>query len=366
MGLGPDRRDLRGGRCVVGPGRDNGVVSGLGFLNSFLADAPKVPVKVVPRSFRMAIENALAGAYTRPILETVLKDELGLQWTETDRRPSDEEYTKRGVVQAYTKGWDLGRLVGLARRIVADLDVPDALVSDLTALLAEHDRGGGVGTPPKNLIFAANGPKPELVLRDAVNNDIEIVRNAEYCLVYDQPIPADGLTFAGLIEWWRGLQSFADDVPARDVGLDLHRRLRESLADNPVELRLFDAYAARYKDENFDVPVLIPQVYLHFDPSTQLAHRSAGRDGSPLARQRMDFLILFSSRHRVVLEVDGKQHYASGDVASPGLYSEMVAEDRRLRLAGYEVYRFGGAELIRDDADTMLAEFFDQLAERMR
>jgi very-short-patch-repair endonuclease len=80
----------------------------------------------------------------------------------------------------------------------------------------------------------------------------------------------------------------------------------------------------------------------------------------------MDFLILFSSRHRVVLEVDGKQHYANGDTASPALYSEMVSEDRRLRLAGYEVYRFGGAELMRDGADKMVAEFFDQLAERMR
>ena len=91
---------------------------------------------------------------------------------------------------------------------------------------------------------------------------------------------------------------------------------------------------------------LIPQVYLHFDPVTQSARRSAGQSGSPLARQRMDFLILFSSRHRVVLEVDGKQHYANGDTASPALYSEMVSEDRRLRLAGYEVYRFGGTKLI--------------------
>jgi hypothetical protein len=48
----------------------------------------------------------------------------------------------------------------------------------------------------------------------------------------------------------------------------------------------------------------------------------------------------------VVLEVDGKQHYANGDTASPALYSQMVSEDRRLRLAGYEVYRFGETELI--------------------
>jgi very-short-patch-repair endonuclease len=79
----------------------------------------------------------------------------------------------------------------------------------------------------------------------------------------------------------------------------------------------------------------------------------------------MDFLLLFSARHRVVIEVDGKQHYAHGDRAEPNLYAEMVAEDRRLRLTGYEVYRFGGAELARPGVDTMLDEFFDQLAERM-
>ena len=44
----------------------------------------------------------------------------------------------------------------------------------------------------------------------------------------------------------------------------------------------------------------------------------------------------------------------------------MVAEDRQLRLVGYEVYRFGGAELMKEGADKMVTVFFDQLAERMR
>jgi hypothetical protein len=44
----------------------------------------------------------------------------------------------------------------------------------------------------------------------------------------------------------------------------------------------------------------------------------------------------------VVLEVDGKQHYANGDTAGPALYSEMVSEDRRLRLAGYEATGLAG------------------------
>jgi hypothetical protein len=46
----------------------------------------------------------------------------------------------------------------------------------------------------KNLIFAADGPKPRIVLRDAINNDLEIVENAESCLIYDQPLADAGLT----------------------------------------------------------------------------------------------------------------------------------------------------------------------------
>ncbi|WP_312847705.1 hypothetical protein [Streptomyces sp. WAC06128] len=69
----------------------------------------------------------------------------------------------------------------------------------------------------------------------------------------------------------------------------------------------------------------------------------------------MDFLLLAPDRSRVVIEVDGVQHYGRPNppdeqgrithTAVPRLYAEMVAEDRRLRLAGYEIYRFCGWEL---------------------
>jgi very-short-patch-repair endonuclease len=64
--------------------------------------------------------------------------------------------------------------------------------------------------------------------------------------------------------------------------------------------------------------------------------------GGELARERMDFLMLLSDRRRLGIEVDGKQHHSEGDRPSPRLYSVTVAEDRRIRLTGYEVYRFGG------------------------
>lgn len=77
----------------------------------------------------------------------------------------------------------------------------------------------------------------------------------------------------------------------------------------------------------------------------------------------MDFLLLLDRRRRVVLEVDGVQHYADRQGrASPPRYAEMVSADRGLRLAGYEVYRFGGHEIAdRHQAADVLDKFFDDL-----
>jgi AbiJ N-terminal domain 3 len=61
---------------------------------------------------------------------------------------------------------------------------------------------GGVAGHCTNLIFAANGPKPELVLADAINNDIRITKNEDFCLIYDLPIGIDGLRWKDLVDWW--------------------------------------------------------------------------------------------------------------------------------------------------------------------
>jgi very-short-patch-repair endonuclease len=66
-----------------------------------------------------------------------------------------------------------------------------------------------------------------------------------------------------------------------------------------------------------------------------------------------------------VLEIDGKQHYSDGDRSSPRLYAEMAAEDRRLKLRGYEVFRFGGDEFRSQfKPEAMLAAFFTELFAR--
>ena len=120
---------------------------------------------------------------------------------------------------------------------------------------------------------------------------------------------------------------------------------------------MFLAYTDLLKQYGFGLPALIPQVYLHYDPYSQHHRRATG----PLPRQRMGFLMRLRGRRRLVIEIDGNSSYANGDQASPRL-TNMMREDRALRLDGYEVYRFGGAEF-RDiqEARTEMQAFFGRI-----
>src|SRR5262249_47287421 len=248
-------------------------------------------------------------------------------------------------------------LEAIARTVIDEYGDDD--LEQLVAQLGMSDVSGEL----KNLIFAANGPKPRIVLRDAINNVIEITENAEYCLVYDQPLTGTGLTWRELTAWWTAKQRLRGSE--RDRARNLYRRLDESMAGNEHERLIFKTYAELYGGPGgFDLPALIPQVYLHYDPYTRRERGSL----VPLPPQRLDFLLLLPDRKRIVMEVDGRQHYADDDgKASPGRYAKMVREDRALRLAGYEVYRFGVRELTDGDASQALArQFFDSLLEKHR
>ncbi|MDX6352127.1 MAG: hypothetical protein QOF84_6917 [Streptomyces sp.] len=227
-------------------------------------------------------------------------------------------------------------------------------------VFAARTIGGGVPGAMKNLIFAADGPKPEFVLGDAINNDILMVKNEQFCLVYSQPLSASGLTWGEMIAWWRARESLAERVPDEDIGRGLYKRLWASLhsdCERPEwlspEQTVVRTYCELYpiNATGADHPALLPQVYLHMDPKTR---KERGGKDSVLGRERMDFLLLLPRGVRIVVEVDGQHHYAKGNEASPQRYSKMVAEDRALRLKGYEVYRFGGYELGLGSAPAML------------
>jgi very-short-patch-repair endonuclease len=163
------------------------------------------------------------------------------------------------------------------------------------------------------------------------------------------------LLWIDLVDWWK---SQSGETLEQDAKRNLYVRLLASLQSEP-EKKLFDRYFRLFTSEfENKLPALIPQVYLHYDPKT--IRELAGEKRLP--RQRMDFLLLFSNYERIVIEVDGKQHYSDNEgKATPQLYAEMVAEDRRLRLSGYEVYRFGAYELNGNNADTLIENFFRQL-----
>lgn len=229
----------------------------------------------------------------------------------------------------------------------------------------------------KNIIFASVGEKPELVFRDAINNEVEIVKNADSVLVYDQVLPPSGaLLWRHLREWW-GTRNSLEPEQAK---IQLYQRLNAAvrLAKSPGEYAVFKTFYGRYPallgEEK--VPALIPQVYLHYDPYTQ-RHRG---DEKYLVRQRMDFLLMLEKGVRIVIEVDGRHHYARTDslhpdlmIADAGRYGEMAAEDRRLRLSGYEIYRFGGGEFpdvdiasweVGPKSRKVVESFFDKLLKK--
>src|SRR5690606_30608035 len=122
---------------------------------------------------------------------------------------------------------------------------------------------------------------------------------------------------------------------------------------------LFEQFFRSFGSHVPNLPALLPEVWLHWDPKTV---QERGPDA--LARFRMDFLLLMPGNGRVVVEVDGKEHYSEDGRASPTRYAAMVAADRELRLAGYEMYRLGAAELRGEDGQERARAFFEALFRR--
>lgn len=208
----------------------------------------------------------------------------------------------------------------------------------------------GVQGQVKNIIFAAKY-KPEIVFDDALNNDIRITRNENQCLIYNRSIPSSGVMWNDLVEWYAAENNLTDDQNPEVAFITrlcdcLDTSFKANGAKAGPETWMLQAYYNLKKELGIDLPALIPQVYLYYDPQTLKQ-----RGYKLFEHQKMDFLMIFSHKDRIVIEIDGKQHYAEGTTASPRLYSEMVRAHREMSLLGYDVYRFGGYEFMGADAD---------------
>ncbi|WSM44804.1 hypothetical protein OIE78_35140 (plasmid) [Streptomyces cellulosae] len=212
---------------------------------------------------------------------------------------------------------------------------------------------------PKNIIFASY-TKPDIRFLSAVDNDIEVLGDPDNALVYDRDITGDGIRWRDLQNWWQDTHQISSEAEAKKT---LYNRLRSSLPrTSPGQRNLFELYHHILGPAVYDLPALLPEVWLHWDHKTVRA-----RGPEALLRSRMDFLLLMPHGQRIVLEVDGSQHYTrdGGQRPDTSKYAEMMAGDRDLKLRGYEVFRFGHDELHAEaDARALLEQFLPDLFRR--
>ncbi len=103
-------------------------------------------------------------------------------------------------------------------------------------------------------------------------------------LVYDRPISIDGLRWRDLQLWWSETNQITDSEEAKKT---LYQRLCESLpANSPPQALLFDAFYRGFGPAVPNLPALLPEVWLHWDPKTVKE-----RGPQALLRFRMDFLL---------------------------------------------------------------------------
>lgn len=204
---------------------------------------------------------------------------------------------------------------------------------------------------PKNIIFASLS-KPDIRLSSAVDNDVDIVDGADAVLVYSRPVGPEGLTWSQLQDWWGGEHGQNEET----AKVELYRRLQACLPPEPPQGNFFHAYHHVCSHLVPELLALLPEVWFHWDPKTV---RERGADA--LLRFRIDFLLLMPMGRRVVIEIDGRHHYATTDGrAFPVRYAEMVGGARDLQLSGYDVYRFGAHELDTRERAARCVEVFLQ------
>ena len=205
---------------------------------------------------------------------------------------------------------------------------------------------------PDYLIFGAIGTKPNIGISDALDGTVSVISDDGDPLTYDRKI-IDHLNWSDMEDWWDEINIYPN--------LKLRTRLNNCL-DSKAEEIFFKSYFSLFQEKLGEkLPALIPQVYIAYDPM-----RAKDLEGGKTRiRQRIDFLMILPNLKRVIIEIDGKHHYAREDGrADTKRYAEMVKVDRDLRLRGYEVYRFGGAEFYNDqntpedNAVSVVKDFF--------
>ena len=219
----------------------------------------------------------------------------------------------------------------------------------------------GVKGKIQGIVFAAVY-KPSVLLTDVLNHDVQIPHDDEKYLYYTDPVGNQFLKWSTLESWYDS--SHVDWV---DPSFTDRMKIAVEHCGSPIEVWFYEAYLELIEEMGKGIPALLPQVWMYYDEKSQKE-----RIIKIFEHQCMDFMMLFSDSRRIVIELDGAQHYADEEpmegyehpikIASPRKYAEMVSAHRDMTMAGYEVYRFGGSEFNNEDhGKTMVKQFFKDL-----
>lgn len=216
------------------------------------------------------------------------------------------------------------------------------------------------------IIFAAQS-KPDFQVHNINTNieDISIdISDPSKYLVYDEGNQKNLITWNELNSWYIKIRN---RYPFHRITSTLKEQCENSLS-NPFERDFFKYYFELYEEKlNTKLPALFPQVHLNVD--------TKNKNKENKINQRMDFMLCLNNGKRIIIELDGYEHYAEkiyhpngtyNYKFAPKNYANMVTVDRKLRLDGYDIYRFGGSEYAKNPMDfkNIMKEFFDALFEK--
>lgn len=206
----------------------------------------------------------------------------------------------------------------------------------------------------KNIIFGSS-LKPDIIITDALENNIEIANDDGSFFIYDKNIINGTITMKDLRQWWEN-----EKVKKGMNNINYATGVQNCL--QRIEVAFFRTYCKEFNKDND--PAIFPQVYLHYDPKTIKELTIIENGKKRLAFQRMDFLILYRNK-RIVIEIDGKEHYSENGQPSPEKYAAQVAYDRKMKFLGYDIFRIGGYELSKN-ANKVKDEFFKDLIDYLK
>jgi hypothetical protein len=254
----------------------------------------------------------------------------------------DPCYSKRSYIKNCLLHKNEEDIIEISRKILSDYnaDFINPVLAKMTSTIF-----GDV----QNIIFAADNGKPDLIFNALTNG--KVIKHSNNALVYDDIIDeTKGLSWGNLVNWW--LRKFPQSNES-----DLYNHLLNSLQSNQEKI-FFKTYYDNFKPKfGEELPALLPQVYVFYDPKTNLNR----------VPQRIDFFMLLSNFNRMVFEIDGSQHFSKLDnstniyVGSKKEYAKTLEDTRILQLNGFQVFRFGTYDIYDMKGKKVTRDFFETL-----